>query len=357
MGRTGKGRACIVSRMEKGKVRYPSLGLVADFLRGCRAGFADILDILNLYTELPTTQQQVFGRALARVAASVPAKWQSQVTNYDQHIDIPKSDASEAKSPPKPDRMKRLERARRNAAAVRRRVLYGDFLKVVIGRPSPYNAMAYATPLFNHGLEWFAILYDTRGRRPATREKQLAECEDKLAKAGLLPLEAIRQLQDEVKERFDELERRGDLDWLPDLSLDKREESLLKPASKLELRQEQRRELSLKIGEYSAACRAVVEQVWQEVQPLLDEAGVAKERRAVCRRLGGVCLTAVLNSAPKSELERREIDAYIHEPQWIRFGLDTALAQKLAGIMLVRFRELAASLPPDPRLKRQPGVP
>ena len=43
MGRTGKGRACIVSRIEKGSVRFPSLGLVADFLRGCHAGFADVV--------------------------------------------------------------------------------------------------------------------------------------------------------------------------------------------------------------------------------------------------------------------------------------------------------------------------
>jgi hypothetical protein len=54
MGRTGKGGASIVSRMEKGTVPYPSFGLVADFLRGCRAGFKDLLDVLDLYTNLPT---------------------------------------------------------------------------------------------------------------------------------------------------------------------------------------------------------------------------------------------------------------------------------------------------------------
>jgi hypothetical protein len=43
---------------------------------------------------------------------------------------------------------------------------------------------------------------------------------------------------------------------------------------------------------------------------------------------------------------------YILEPQWIHLGIDTALAQKLAAIMLPRFRELAKSFPPDPRPKR-----
>ncbi len=85
---------------------------------------------------------------------------------------------------------------------------------------------------------------------------------------------------------------------------------------------------------------------------MLDEAAVPKERRTVYRRLAGVCCTAALNSEPGSERERRQVDEYILEPQWIRLGLDTALAQKLAGIMLARFRELAESLPPDPRPRR-----
>ena len=50
--------------------------------------------------------------------------------------------------------------------------------------------------------------------------------------------------------------------------------------------------------------------------------------------------------------EKKQVDEYILEPRWIQLGLDTALAQKLAGIVLARFRELAKSFPPDPRPKR-----
>jgi hypothetical protein len=46
------------------------------------------------------------------------------------------------------------------------------------------------------------------------------------------------------------------------------------------------------------------------------------------------------------------VEEYILEPRWIGLGLDTALAQKLAAIVLVRFRELAKYFPPDPRPKR-----
>ena len=42
MGRAGKNAGNLVSRLERGYERYPSFGVIADFLRGCRAGFRDI---------------------------------------------------------------------------------------------------------------------------------------------------------------------------------------------------------------------------------------------------------------------------------------------------------------------------
>ena len=352
MGRVGKKAGNLVGRIERGDERYPSLGLIADFLRGCRSGFGDILDILNLYTDLPTTQRQEFNKALAKVVASVPEKWQSQVTKYDLRIDIPKSAAAEARTQAKPDLGKRLERAKKMAAAARRRMLYGQFLKEQVGKAGPSLTAIDETALFNHGLQWFAILYDTRGKRPSTRAKRLAASEAWAVEASQLPLDVIRYVQDKVKEHFGEMEMRGDLDWLPSVTLDEYEASLLKPGRRQSLRDEERREFARKVAEYEAACKAAVEQVWLEVQPVLDEAGVPPERRPVYRRLVGTCCTAALNFEPGSVGEKRQLDEYILEPNWIRLGLDTALAQKLAGIMLVRFRELAKSFPPDPRPKR-----
>jgi len=352
MGRVGKKAGNLVGRIERGDERYPSLGLIADFLRGCRAGFKDILDLLDLYTDLPTTQRQVFGTALAKVAASVPAKWQSQVTQYDLRIDIPKSAAAETRAQAKPDLGRRLERAKKMAAAAQRRMLYGQFLKEQVGKAGPGLSEIDKTALFNHGLEWFAILHDTRGKRPSTRAKRLAASEAWFLEASRLPLEVIRYVQDRAKEHFGEMEMRGDLDWLPNVTLDEYEASLLKPGRKQSLRDEQRREFARKVAEYEAARKAAVEQVWREVQPALDEASVPSERRPVYRGLVGPSCTAALNYEPGSVGEKRQLDEYILEPRWIRLGLDTALAQKLAGLMLVRFRELAGSLPPDPRPKR-----
>jgi len=55
---------------------------------------------------------------------------------------------------------------------------------------------------------------------------------------------------------------------------------------------------------------------------------------------------------PGSADESRQLQEYYVEPRWIGLGLDTAQAQKLAVIVLVRFRDLAKSFPSDPRPKR-----
>ena len=352
MGRTGKGKANIVSRMEKGSVRFPSLGLVADFLRGCRVGFRDILDILDLYTELPTAQSKVYDLVLTRASSGVVPKLQEQIGAYDRQFDRPALPAPAKREPSTPDRLKRLERARKNAAAARRRYFYGQYLKVAVNKTGLDPVMAVAEPLFEHGLEWFGILYRTRSAKPGMREKLLAESQDKFAKASRFPLDAIRKLEDGVRRHFAQMEMAGEMDWLPNLSLDEYEAGLLIPTRKRTLKQEQLDRYRHEFEQYDAARKTAVAQVWAELQPMLDRAGVPAERRPVYRGLVGACCTAALNSEPGSVGEKAQMDEYILSPQWIGLGLDAALAQKFAGIMLVRFRELAKSFPPDPRPKR-----
>jgi hypothetical protein len=338
--------------MEKGTVRFPSFGLVADFLRGCRAGLKDIADILDLYTSLPTLPQKVFDRALAKVAASVPQKWQDQVTDYDLRLDHPRPAARPDGKQQMPDRLRRLERARKLAAAARRRYLYGQFLMQEVNKAEAGLSEVFKTMLFNHGLEWFGILFRTRRNRPETRERRLAASEERFTKGSGASVSTIHHIQDAVRRHFGELEMKGDLDWLPDLTLDEYEASLVAPTRKRELERAQHDEFVRKLGEYEAARKAAVEQVWNEAQPALDEANVPKERRPVFRMAVAWFCTVAGKTEPGSADESRQLQEYINEPRWMRLGLDTALAQKLAGVVLARFRDLAKSFPSDPRPKR-----
>ena len=54
MGRQGKGNHQLIGKVERGKAAYPSLGFIADYLRACRASFADIRDVLDRYTARPS---------------------------------------------------------------------------------------------------------------------------------------------------------------------------------------------------------------------------------------------------------------------------------------------------------------
>jgi hypothetical protein len=248
--------------------------------------------------------------------------------------------------------LKRLERAKKMAAAARRRYLYGHFLSCAVNETGLKPVMTVTVPLFDHGLEWFQTLNRTRKARPGVRERLLAESEARFEKDSGFPLDAIRKLEDGVRRHFADMEMRGDLDWLPGLSLEEYEAGLLTPTRKRTLAQEQHDEFVRKLNHYDEVCKAAVEQVWNEVQPVLDEAGLPKERRPVYRGAVGACCTAALATEPGGVEERRQVEDCILEPRWIRLGLDTALAQKLAGIVLARFRELAKSFPPDPRPKR-----
>ncbi len=352
MGRAGRKAGNLVGRIERGNERYPSFGLIADFLRGCRAGFGDIAALLDVYTSLPAADERVYDAVLARVAKDVPEKWKPQVISYDRQLDAARSTVRPVRGRKLPDRMKRLERAKKMAAAARRRFLYGQYLTQAVDKTGLDPVMTVRQPLFAHGLEWFGILYRTRKAKPGVREKLLAASHDEFAKASRFPLDAIRKLEVGVRREFGRMEMIGDLDWKPSTTLDEYEARLLAPKRKRGLAQQQHDEYKRRFSRYDAARQAAVERMWIEVRPMLDAAGLPEGRRAVYRSVTNVCCHAALNTEPGSAAERSIVDERIFHSNLTGLGLDTALAQKLANFVLPRFRGLAKSFPPDPRPKR-----
>jgi transcriptional regulator with XRE-family HTH domain len=59
----------LVSRLETFEHSNPTLGLVADYLRTCRASFADLADLLNAYTSKPRPVEQRGRRACHNTTA------------------------------------------------------------------------------------------------------------------------------------------------------------------------------------------------------------------------------------------------------------------------------------------------
>ena len=91
MGRQGKGNHQLIGKVELGKAPYPSLGFVADYLRACKASFADIADLLNAYTSRPTVIEQRGYKRVASLARKLPASVAKAVENYDHRVTCTKS--------------------------------------------------------------------------------------------------------------------------------------------------------------------------------------------------------------------------------------------------------------------------
>jgi transcriptional regulator with XRE-family HTH domain len=86
MGRQGKGNHRLVGMLELGKVPYPSLGFVADYLRACRASFVDIADLLEAYTSKPTVLEQRGYQRVRSLAGKLPPEVWDAVRRYDDKV-------------------------------------------------------------------------------------------------------------------------------------------------------------------------------------------------------------------------------------------------------------------------------
>jgi transcriptional regulator with XRE-family HTH domain len=83
MGRQGKGAWNVVARLESGHAKYPSLGLVLDFLRACRVDVDAIADLLNSYCRRPVLGQEQARARVQEMVAALPAPVQTAVLKYD----------------------------------------------------------------------------------------------------------------------------------------------------------------------------------------------------------------------------------------------------------------------------------
>ncbi len=132
MGRKTRGAASLISQLERGKIKNPSIGLIADYLRACRASFNDIVDLLNSYTSQPVVEEGA----------------------VDQ-VEI---------TPAKP----KFVRTPGEKAKRRREGYILKQLGEAVARTSVCGELCQL------GRRWFDILWRTRNR-PVSREKQLAK--------------------------------------------------------------------------------------------------------------------------------------------------------------------------------------
>jgi transcriptional regulator with XRE-family HTH domain len=192
MGRQGKGCPFLVSRLETGRVRYPSLGFVADYLRACRASFADLADLLEAYTSLPTTLEQRGYRRVRSLADKLPPEVWDAVRRYDSGVS-----RSRLKPETAAERLKRAVGYARSQAAQHRlgELVAGELAKAGIDSASP---VAFRLRLYARKL--WGVLNQARAGHKHKLKRKLEELNRWTAESGLASLPAFASLTGRVTE-------------------------------------------------------------------------------------------------------------------------------------------------------------
>jgi len=316
MGLGGKGSHALVGRLERGQKEHPSLGLVADYLRACGAGFKDVIDILDAHTG----QAALYDRVA----------WQAQ-----QHEDGTELWRAKSHRPPEPARRvgERTRHVADDAHWQRRlRLFVDDFItsrRLALGRNVFTNVMQ------NHARGIWCMMARTR-EDPAEQERQLARALDRLLIEPDLPAEAVRQVHDAVVGWF-----RG-LEPVAALPVPRRAGRKRRARPLLRVWLNARTELVLAIR--------------RETEALLEQLGVPADRRPRYVGVASRVCDIVDRFEPGSARYRQAIDAIALMPEAVEQGQDPALVFRVAGLVAPLFEQARRDLPRCPRNSVRPAT-
>lgn len=205
MGIEGKGGHNIIRRLERGEVRQASIGIIADFLRACRASFDDIGDVLKQYTDQPTvTERREAAEVRRSVGVQLPEVKQAAVL-YDKKTALARKFAGR---PPEKAEV-RAKRARRVAVeeAWRRR-LHSYIVNTINTEKLKTGGLAAETHLQKQMQKFWKELAKS-GRRPEKQDKCRAEFEQQLIAEQWLDPKTVQVVLSRVVELFRRTEIAG----------------------------------------------------------------------------------------------------------------------------------------------------
>jgi transcriptional regulator with XRE-family HTH domain len=201
----------LVSKLEAGCYANPGLGLVADYLRTCRASFADLADLLNAYTSKPRPVEQRGLRAVAKVSADLPAKTANAVLKYDIKTTLARRASGEQPLSPE----ERVRRVLNLAAAASRRKRMDILVKHLLDEVGPGFSFTERQFVDRYARKVWGALTSTRGQNQRLRVRRLARVFGDGIVAHVLPEAKVRLVRDRVVELFRAMEMTGGLATIP----------------------------------------------------------------------------------------------------------------------------------------------
>jgi transcriptional regulator with XRE-family HTH domain len=160
----------LVSRLESGLHTNPTLSVVADYLRACRAKFSEIADLLDEYTAQPLPVEKDGREAVARVTEALPEQIGKEALRYDIKTTV----ARRAEKKPPLSSEERVKRVVNLAAAASRRKRLDILVKYLEGEIS--HGLAATDRQYLHLLarKFWGALTSTRGRLGHVRLRRMA---------------------------------------------------------------------------------------------------------------------------------------------------------------------------------------
>jgi len=217
MGRS-KGFISRISRLERGKLRFPTLALVMDYLRVCRASFAELVPLLDSYTQKPVPLDQAGRERVAEFVRRLPAPVAAGLDRYD--IKTAAGSRVSAEAVLEPD--ERVLRIRKQAQAWLEWGRLDQVLNKEMDNLGVLPLVGVRKFVFDYGHKLWRILKQTRSKpgqllsgRQKSREARLTEAEAKALAAGVVPIEGLRLIRDRTISLFKEMAKTGQLDHLP----------------------------------------------------------------------------------------------------------------------------------------------
>jgi hypothetical protein len=181
------------------------------------------------------------------------------------------------------------------------------------------------------GRKVFRILYQTRKLRPALRERRLTRCRA-WAERKALPHDVLDHLQEAASVLFDDIDGKGQLDWLPPV-VDARHLMLLPPRYRLQTDYDMCRSeyLAQMLKEHEAreaARRPVIEAALN----LLKSKGLTDQQIGNYRSIITAFLNVAETTEPGSTARAQRVEEIAHGHAQSYF--DQALLRRLAELVL-----------------------
>lgn len=211
-----------ITRLESGKLKHPTFGLVADYLRACGASFRELEPVLDRYTNRPPVRETRAREAALAGLAGDRSRDARRLDAYDRKTEAARQAAGQ-KPVPVPKRAGAL--ARQLAAVRAYRAVDRAVTEEVNRAGTGLTYVAQKLALSYGRMVWKAMgateeaasqepkvrnqnaRRPKRGRRRKTRAERLKEVEARMREqaGGMLPVAALRRVAGRVRRLYEEM--------------------------------------------------------------------------------------------------------------------------------------------------------